>query len=220
MSTKKCKEQLGKDIYTYLRKTLKLKPKYILFLAEYASNGFNGGKAYELIAKKKDVSRGTAISTASEYLRKPNMLAGLAHIVRNQLKEKTATLERRIIDQLVIRAFYDPSELLDNKGSLKYDSLEDVPVELRQCIDGIETRAYGKDANVSKTIYKLANRDRAREELSKYIKLASMVERREITGKDGKPIAIIKKDVEQLPDEDLDTIINSGENKATEKSSD
>jgi hypothetical protein len=205
MSVNKIKSKIGTDLYIQL-KELKLSTKHILFLAYYTSNGFNGREAFEKVASNKKIKPEVASTCASEYLRLPNMRAGLKIIIDSYLTECKDTFEKQIIEQLRVRAFYNPLDIVDEKGELKYKSGDDIPEHLRQCIDGIETRQYGKDGDISRTVFKLANRDKARDELAKYIKILNTTI--EHTGKDGGPIKI-QKDINNLDDKALQKIIES-----------
>jgi len=143
----------------------------MLCIAEYTINGFNGTEAYLMHIGKKGMTRGTAAAQMSEMLKKPKIQSALRLLIDRWLGEQKSTFEKRIIEQLNIQAFYDPSMFIDTEGSAKFKSWDDIPEQYRCCVEGIETRYYGKDAEQSATTIKLVNRVKAREELSKYITL-------------------------------------------------
>ena len=71
-------------------------------------------------------------------------------------------------------------------------------------MEGIEQKCYGKNADVTKTVIKLVNREKARMELTKYIKMINNSV--EVTGKDGGPIKHTV-DVQNMSDDALHTIL-------------
>lgn len=172
-SVDNCKKALGKELYHTLRTDSKIAPKYMMFIAEYTINGFSGVDAYiKILAPKKSKNekyRKQAAANASALLNKPIMKEALGIVVGFWLQEKKGILERKIIETLYSRAFYDPSLFIKIDGSPTFTDWKDIPEKWRVCVEGIETRSYGKDGDKQHTIIKLANRDIAMEKLSKYI---------------------------------------------------
>jgi len=118
-------------------------------------------------------------------------------INKNRAKVNIIELQRS-------RAFYDPAMLINADGSLKYRSLEEVPPEVRAAIDGIETKWYGKNADVQAVSVKLADRDRAMAHLTKLLNLNE--EKETDASKDTTPVINISingtPQISELPEED------------------
>lgn len=171
MSVKSCKDNLGNTLYTTLRKELKISPKYIMFVAEYVTNGFNATEAYMKSIARKGSKRESCSCKGVEVVKNSNVQKAIRIVIDAWLNEKKTKLDKMIIDSLYREAFYDASMFITGTGAPAFDKLEDIPEEWRRCIVGIETRSYGKDANRSHTIVKLADRSKARIELAKYIEL-------------------------------------------------
>jgi hypothetical protein len=168
---RKCKEALGTSLYKELKSTKGLNIKDILFLAEYVSNGFNAIDAWLNSHGRKNGSRNHAGGMGRALLKTDGMREALRIFLEIWLAERKGKLETKIIDVLMARAFYDIADFINADGSPKFESLEDVPEAKRCVIDGIETRSYGKDADKQHTVLKLADREKAIEKLSAYIKL-------------------------------------------------
>lgn len=85
--------------------------------------------------------------------------------------DKIDKIQKVMLDQLYRRAFTARSKYFDKYGHLKDDlTLEDLGPD--ECIiDGIETKFYGKDADVRETVFKLADRNVAYRELQKLLGL-------------------------------------------------
>lgn len=79
-----------------------------------------------------------------------------------------ADLPQTFTEQLTIQATYDPSMFIDDKGKPKFNNWDEIPIKYRCCVEGIETRYYGKDADRAVTVIKLVDRKKAREELYKF----------------------------------------------------
>lgn len=161
---------------------LELNPKEIKFLAEYINNGFNGTQAYLKIAKK-----GTHITTAgteaNAYLKKPKLKEALDEWKEAFLSVMKDQLEAQIIRHLMARAFYDIEDYYERKKTNKEEDTEEIIEEVlkplskltkeqRMAIDGIEEKYIGTNKNFKwQKYYKLADKDKARTELEKYINM-------------------------------------------------
>ena len=169
MTVKNIKNDIGKDLYTKLKKE-KVKLSHIKFIAEYLNNGMKPSEAYlKYVATKPDTTKSTAYTEGCNLLKKPKIREAIRIVITDWLEEKRGKLERELIDTLYRRAFYDISIFQNENGEFK--EIEDVPVEWRCCVDGVEKKYYGKDATTSVIILKLADRDRAIDKLDKYIQM-------------------------------------------------
>jgi hypothetical protein len=147
-------------------KEIGLTPKQIRFLAEYVSNGFNATRAYLKHIAYKGTKEESAWVRACELLRHVKVKQAFSLWKEITLDEVRGKLENKIIDQLMHRAFYDTSTFIKSDG--KIIDLNSIPEEWRCCVDAVETKYYGKDS-IEVITYKLADRDKARGELEKYI---------------------------------------------------
>ena len=85
------------------------------------------------------------------------------------MKNARIPLEKRVVDTWMRRAFYDPSEILNDDGSLA-DTMANLSKEgLSVCIDGIDVKP-DKDGG-EHYVYKLADRDKALEMLQRYAQI-------------------------------------------------
>ena len=149
-------------------KELKLKPKEIKFLAEYIQNGFNGTNAYLKTIAKKNTSYTSAGSEASQLLKRPNIKKAMNEWMESFLETVKTQLEAQIIRQLMARAFYDVSDYYNNNGTLK--QLTELTKDQRMAIDSMDRKYHGKN-DIEVLSYKLADKDKARQELENYIDL-------------------------------------------------
>lgn len=138
------------------------------FAAEYLTNGFDAGAAYRDAVSGKARNPSSAGNT---WLRQPAVVACVQDFTAQVLTEKRNRLEHEIINTLWAQAFYDPKDLMDIEGGPGFKSWDDIPVELRRCVEGIDTKLFGKEANRSVTTIKLVNRNTALDRLSQYIAL-------------------------------------------------
>jgi hypothetical protein len=91
----------------------------------------------------------------------------MSAILAEIIKREKLPLEKRILDVWLKRAFYDPAEIVDGKGTLLHPLEELSKQGLSICIEGIETRINAQGVEITKT--KLADRDKALEMLQAYI---------------------------------------------------
>lgn len=140
------------------------------FAACYVTNGFNGRKAYK-DAVSHNAKNSTADAKAHAWLRNPKVMACIQQFTETWLSDCRMKLEGEIIRTLWAQAFYDPSTFVTPSGEVAFDNWDEVPTDLRRAIEGIETKYFGKDADISTTTIKMADRGRALQQLSQYISL-------------------------------------------------
>ncbi len=141
-----------------------LNEREILFIAEYCNNGFNGSQA-AIIAGYSKKGAGTQ---AGRMLKNAEIRNGIKAYLDEILGQYKDTLEFEIIKTYKIRAFYNTSDILTEDGALKVERLEDLGDNVR-VIDGIETRPT--KSGDTYTVIKLANREKALEQLTLYMGL-------------------------------------------------
>jgi phage terminase small subunit len=127
----------------------------------------NATAAYQRAFPK--ASGESARRNASRLLTKADIQEYMSAVIAEVLQRDKITLEKRILDIWLKRAFYDPAEIVDDKGTLLH-SLEELSRRgLSVCVEGIETRRSAQGTETTKI--KLADRDKALEMLQQYIQM-------------------------------------------------
>lgn len=147
-------------------KQLGLKLKEIKFLAEYINVG-NKTEAYVRSFAKKGTKRSVAATEACRVFKRPHVSKAYQLWKENYLDVIKLELEPNIINVLLRRAFFDVNIFFNDDGSAK--KVSEIPEEWRCVIDGLEKKYYGRMADVSVDIFKLADRDKAITKLQEYI---------------------------------------------------
>lgn len=153
------------------------------FAAEYLTNGLNPREAYRNSVGRRGETDRTCDIKAKSMLQCPGVQEAIHLHGEQWLAEKRRVFERDIVGMLNIRAFYDPALLINPDGSPAFQTWEELPEELRRCIDGIETRIVRAPTAgtarkpalpaVVETKVKLANRMEAVQMLAQYIHLSN-----------------------------------------------
>lgn len=144
---------------------LQLNLREYKYIAVYCTNGFKGGEACAAAGYKgsKDTLRG--LSWALQ--KRPHVMEAVKRFIDSVITPYKAKLEYEILHMYYQRAFYDISVFYDDDGRIR--PLDEVDVEWRCCVDGVEERYFGKDANRRVITYQLANRDTALQTLYKMV---------------------------------------------------
>jgi hypothetical protein len=91
-------------------------------------------------------------------------------LIRAETKEEfMQDCPQTLVEQLEIMATYDPAMFYDKSGNPVFDKMEDIPKKYRCCIEGIETKYYGKDADRKVIILKLTDRNKVQDRLLKIL---------------------------------------------------
>lgn len=149
--------------YTQTTAYLKANPTY---------TGSNAGHLGYAMGKKASVRRALDKAIAERYE------SARAHATKNT---------HRLLDEYLRIAFFDPAELFDNTGRPK--PIQEINRDTRSAIVGLEVvdefDGRGKDRQQIGTVkkYKVADKQKALDSLAKILGL--MIERTEVTGKDG-----------------------------------
>ena len=149
-------------------KALKMPEKEKTFAAAYVVD-FNATHAY--LAAYPNTKKVNATANGSVFLRRENVQALIKKYCDERINNYKNELEKKIVDVYMKRAFYDASKWFDEKGRLICEWEEFQKSGYGIIVDGIETRAYGKDATNEKTVYKLADKNKALEMLSRYMRI-------------------------------------------------
>jgi phage terminase small subunit len=136
---------------------------FVRFLIEQDFQNATG--AYRRAYPK--ASEATAATESSRLLKDPKIQEAISTELKAVLAEKRVPLEKRILDTWIVRAFYDPTEIIDLNGHLKISEKELHKRGLQVCIDSINEKLTAKGDRYVE--YKLADRDKALDMLQKYI---------------------------------------------------
>jgi hypothetical protein len=114
-----------------------------------------------------NANEATAAVESSRLLKDPKVQEALSEELIAVIAEKRRPLEKRILDTWLVRAFYDPTVILDLKGQLKITEKELRKLGLHVCIDSIAKKLNNRGQSYLE--YKLADRDKALDMLQRYI---------------------------------------------------
>jgi len=169
-----------KQITNKLISDNKLKPNDVAVISEYLTNGFIQWKAYK--AGHTKCNDESCRVEAAKYFAKPNVKESISNVLDYLLDGIKHTLHYQIIKTYRNRAFYNVDDIIDDDGNMR----EDLSEDLKCVIDGVEHKPMligsGENAETLYTKkYTLANRDKALEQLTKYMAIIS--DKLEISGK-------------------------------------
>jgi len=137
-----------------------------------------------------NITRESAKSEASRLLSSPNVRACIALELDISLGAAKTGLEKRILDIHLVRAFYNPAQIVNDNGDLVASLSEISEAGLSVCIDQIDKRV-DKDGG-EHPVYVLANREKALDTLQKYIQMIKQPDAKvKGTGPDGKPFSYV-----------------------------
>jgi hypothetical protein len=153
---------------------------------------------------------------AGHLFRKPHIqevVRLIAEQMEREIHIKFPQTIPTLLEDMIIQATYDPSMFIDADGFPVFDNLKDVPKKYRCCIQSIETRYHGKDAQRKSVHIKLVDRDKIRNDILKLIPGLVLPEKHELLhktiDKNGKEIGIV--DYNKLSDEELYERLRNGE---------
>jgi len=118
-------------------------------------------------------TEGSAAVSASKLLRTPKIQALLKKKLEDATGQRKEHLEHQILELWFTRAFYDPAEIVNENGSLAQPMADLKRKGLSVCIVDIDKKPT-KDGGVA-IVYKLADRDKALDQLQKYIAMIKPV---------------------------------------------
>lgn len=139
----------------------------VYFAVEYLSNHFDAGAAYAAVFP--DVPQKKATFCGNTYLRKPTVQKILAEYTTAWLRGRVAFLEKEVMDTTLARALYDPSMFIRPDGSPAFTDWDEIPEAYRRCIESIDVKFWGKDADRQSVSFVLANRTDALSQLTKLL---------------------------------------------------
>lgn len=139
----------------------------VYFAIEYLSNGFDAGKAYAEVFPQDPHRK--ALLGGQSYLRRPTVQKILSEYTTAWLRGRVSYLEKEILDTTLARALYDPALFLNPDGSPAFTSWDEIPPAYRRCIEGIDVKFWGKDADRQSITFNLASRSEALGQLTKLL---------------------------------------------------
>lgn len=167
ITTPLAKQLIPSDIFE-LKKQYKLNLFQYRFIAVYCYLGFqNEGIAYRWAGYKVN-SDHAACNGARRLLAKTSIQAIMKAYAEFALAPYTPKIQLNLMETHYKRAFYDPAIFMD-QNTMQCKKLGEIPPEWRICIDQIENKFYGKDADVCSVKYVLADRNKALDQLAKYV---------------------------------------------------
>lgn len=114
-------------------------------------------------------SENSANVEASKNLKKPKIQALMREILETAHGSDKDLVEYRLMREWMAQAFYDPADIVDEKGRL-VDTMADLQKKgLSVCIEQVDIKP-DKDG-IEHVVYKLVDRDKARDQLAKYIQM-------------------------------------------------
>lgn len=139
------------------------------FAAEYLLNGFNATEAYR--KTNTSLETNTCACMGSELLRRPVVQQLLHNYTSQWLQGKCFELEHHLMETLQALAFYDISTFLNPDGTLNFKDWNEIPVPLRRCVEGIEVKFFGAQAQQSQINIQLAKRSEALKAIASYVSI-------------------------------------------------
>jgi hypothetical protein len=137
---------------------LSLNPRELKFVAVYCTNGFDTRHAAQVagFASKRKEFDGRL---TAGILNRPGVAEAIRRFMEKMISPYKDRLNMELLEVYYRRATYDIATFYDDHGRIL--PLNNIPIEWRCCIDGLDTQYYGKDADVKVMTYKLPSRDQA-----------------------------------------------------------
>lgn len=140
----------------------------VRFAACYLANNFDEAQAWAESGsvsqkRKPDLRRGRRM------LRTPEVQTLLDLYVKDFLMLKKQCLEKTLFETLFAQAFYDPKIFFTPDGEPAFSNWNQIPVEYRRCISGMEVKYFGKNADQKSITLKLSDRSKAIDTLREYL---------------------------------------------------
>lgn len=174
--------------------------KEAAFAAEYLITKFNARQAMKNIDPA--LTESSATSLGSTLLRSPVVQQLLYEYTSTWLRGKAFELEHNLIETLQALAFYDVSSFINPDGTPRFSKWEEIPVPLRRCIEGIEVRFFGAQANRQTVNFTFAKRNDALKTIASYVAIM----RNGPLASSGAPSGAVSPEAELV----LSAVLNSG----------
>ena len=148
------------------------------------------------------LTESSASSLGSGLLRSPVVQQLLYDYTSTWLRGKAFELEHNLMETLQALAFYDVSNFINPDGTPKFSKWEEIPVPLRRCIEGIEVRFFGAQANRQTINFTFAKRNEALKTIANYVAIM----RNGPLASSGAPSGAVSPEAELV----LSAVLNSG----------
>lgn len=145
----------------------KCTPRQRLFVINYILSNGNASQA----AKLSGCTSKYYTQVAAKWMKEDKIQKAIKEFWEIVFGDKITKIERHMIDTLYRRAFTNRLKYFNSDGTMKAGITEETMGEDHVIIDGIEKRYFGKDADRSVIIYKLADRDSALKQLQSLLGL-------------------------------------------------
>lgn len=139
----------------------------VYFAAEYLLNGFNATQAARYVHPEASPSSWPCFG--SDYIRRPVVQQLLSEYTSAWLRGKAFELEHNLMETLEALAFYDVSKFLKPDGSLAFKKWDELPEPLRRCVEGVEVKFFGAQAQRQTVSLQLAKRADALKAIANYV---------------------------------------------------
>ncbi|OQB98228.1 MAG: Terminase small subunit [Spirochaetes bacterium ADurb.Bin110] len=180
------KQVLHKEV---LRHRKRIPPRWRKFAQEYFLSGLKN--ATESYRKAYGDSVEAAHICAAQLLAKQRFQEYFAEFLEKQLGDDKAVLAAQVIQKMKVRAFYDPSDIINDDGSLRHSMEELSEMGLSYAIDGIERRITKQGDEIIRV--RLADRQAALESLAKYLRLIQQGNNVEINAEKSYQFVVIQR---------------------------
>ena len=170
------------------------------FVYNYIAQDFRNATAAYCIAFPES-SEKAAKTSAAALLTSPNIRKLIGLELESMLSAAKVPLEKHLFDVTMMRAFYDPTEIIDLEGNLCITTKELRARGLQVCIDSINEKLTAKGDRYIE--YKLADRDKSLDVLRQYIQMIKAPNANvKGTGPDGNPFSFTVSFVSPEPEKD------------------
>jgi len=142
----------------------KINTRQRLFCIEYLKD-LNATQA----AIRAGYPQNSANRVGPENLSKMVVQNEISAQIQEILKQSKLSLEKQIFDYWIKRAFYKVTDIVSTKGNIKLSEKKLKETGLDVCIDGINKKVNAQ--GVETVVIEFANKDKALEMLSKYIRM-------------------------------------------------
>ncbi|MCP4336607.1 MAG: hypothetical protein GY679_02015 [Mycoplasma sp.] len=144
-----------------------LRNRYKMFVSYYVIYNFDSVGA-ALVA---GYTQKRAAGAAGKLLSQENIRGAVAEFIEVYINKLNELTELNVVKQYMLEATYDPADIINADGSPKFNSLSELG-EKSRVIVGIESKYFGKgEDRVKQTTVKLADRNKALQQLARYKKL-------------------------------------------------
>lgn len=150
----------------------RLDDKERIFCAEYIANGMKAPEAAAVVYPKHRGKRNVLSTMSANMLKRPRVKMYLGQLLQERLEHSGLTTER-VLKQLETALFADPLDIFepgDLDGVYKMKSLDEIPRDLRRCINKLKFKVIETDEGDREIFAEIEfiNKEKALEMAMKY----------------------------------------------------